>query len=218
MLIGGFRPPDDPQTSWFGTVKVAAVGEPWPLWNGKPMVGICQMNCSEMPHRPAALGDAEMVTLFIDLASDVPVDGTPNGEGWLLRTYPTLESLVLLDDPQYGSVLKPFPVKWEPIEEDLPAREDARPVLGAELDAIVDDYHEVIGGPAQGSKVGGWPFLIQSELFWAPFNRHPANPDYVLQIDSEQKVGLSWGDQGILYIGRGIGASSDTWTMTWQCL
>jgi len=159
-----------------------------------------------------------MVTLFVDLASDVPVDGTPNGEGWLLRTYPTLESLVLLDDPQYGSVLKPFPVKWEPIEEDLPAREDARPVLGAELDAIVDDYHEVIGGPAQGSKVGGWPFLIQSELFWAPFNRHPANPDYVLQIDSEQKVGLSWGDQGILYIGRGIGASSDTWTMTWQCL
>lgn len=158
-----------------------------------------------------------MFCLFADLEDGIPVDGSCNGDGWQLRTYASRGSLVEIHKPSSETILKPFPVTWQPLEEDFPAREDAVELLGRELyDRL--DYGETFGRTAEGSKVGGWPFLVQSELYWAPFNRHPANPSYVFQIDSEPKAGLSWGHQGILYVGRGTGASVDTWAMTWQCL
>jgi len=218
MLVGGFRPPDDPRTSWFGTVRVGLPDESWPEWKGRPMVGVCQINCAEAPHLPSSLGDVEMLSLFVDFTDGVPPDDSPNGEGWLLRAYSSRNALVSVTEPAIDGRLRPFPVRWESIPEDMPAREDLRTFLGSESDGVLEEFGELLGGPAEGSKVGGWPFLVQGELFWAPFNRHPANPEYVLQIDSEYKAGLSWGDQGILYIGRGTGGSRETWTMTWQCL
>jgi uncharacterized protein YwqG len=67
------------------------------------------------------------------------------------------------------------------------------------------------------SKIGGWPYLIQSEVFWAPENRHPANPEYVFQIASERKAHWQWGDGGIGYFGRGTGDATEAWTLSWQC-
>ena len=37
MEIGGFPPPGDPKTSWFGRVHWAGAGESWPTTGGKPM-------------------------------------------------------------------------------------------------------------------------------------------------------------------------------------
>ncbi len=53
-------------------------------------------------------------------------------------------------------------------------------------------YHELLEN-RHCSKIGGWPSLIQSEIFWAPLNRHPADPEYVLQIDTEPKAHWAWG-------------------------
>lgn len=38
-----------------------------------------------------------------------------------------------------------------------------------------------------GTTLGGWPTLIQSEVFWGPSNEYPASPEHVFQIDSTEK-------------------------------
>lgn len=60
--------------------------------------------------------------------------------------------------------------------------------------------------------------LYHSEQYrLGPWNRHPAHPKYVFQIDSEEKAYWAWGEGGIGYFGRGTGEARDQWTMDWQC-
>ncbi len=75
----------------------------------------------------------------------------------------------------------------------------------------------MIGGPVDGLKVGGWPSLVQGEIFWAPWKDHPAQPEFVFQVDSDEKTGLVWGDGGVLHIGRGT-VAQETWALEWQSL
>ncbi|HEX8776147.1 MAG TPA: hypothetical protein VF735_21435, partial [Pyrinomonadaceae bacterium] len=63
----------------------------------------------------------------------------------------------------------------------------------------------------------GWPTLIQSEIYWAPWNKHPANPEYVFQINSEEKANWRWGDAGVGHFGRGTGVAKNQWALSWQC-
>ena len=88
----------------------------------------------------------------------------------------------------------------------------------AGIDRDHEWYGAQVGTAAEGFKVGGWPYRVQGEIFWAPWNRHPANPSFVMQIDSILERGLQWGDQGVLYIGRGDFAHRDQWALEWQCL
>ena len=102
-----------------------------------------------------------------------------------------------------------------PIEGDMPKHDDA-PDLPPDLED--KDYYD-IAHCHDGFKIGGWPSLIQSEVFWAPWNRHPANPTYVFQIDSNEKAGWSWGHNGVGYIGRGTAPGyQDDWFLSWQSL
>lgn len=64
LEIGGFRPPDDPLTSWFGRVNFAAEGEEWPLTDGRPMHALCQINQTELPFRPPRLNDVDFIAVF----------------------------------------------------------------------------------------------------------------------------------------------------------
>ena len=84
--IGGFRPPDDPATSWFGRVNFAADGEDWPRSHGRPMHALCQINLTEMPFRPPRLDDVDFVTVFVG-PDELPSDDI-NGMNWFLRAYP----------------------------------------------------------------------------------------------------------------------------------
>jgi hypothetical protein len=220
MSVGGFRPPADPLASWIGRVQVARPGEVWPIWNNRPMAPVCQINCGELPYRPPQLDDVALLALFVALDDqgwpDLTVDA-PNGRGWLLRAYETTRELVPVEEPELSKWIRPYPSRWELIAEDHPDWEDACRVLDeATIERLVDiDYRALVGGAATGTKVGGWPALIQAEIFWAPGNQHPADPEYVFQVDGESKPGLSWGDRGILYIGRGTQAV-DVWTIAWQ--
>ena len=103
-----------------------------------------------------------------------------NGDGWMLRAYPSLEGLVPIVPPADIGYLKPFPIRWELIEDDFPCWDDVSIPLPPDID---ENYHELFDNQ-YCTKVGGWPSLVQSEIFWAPLNQHPANPEYVLQIDS----------------------------------
>ena len=92
-----------------------------------------------------------------------------------------------------------------------------RVLSGQMFDEIDEAFDELVSGPTGGCKVGGWPTLIQSEIYWAPWNRHPAKPEYVLQIDSDEKTGITWGDASALYVGRGT-ADPSAWALEWQCM
>lgn len=152
-----------------------------------------------------------MLTVFVDAAA-LP-DGTPNGEGWLLRAYRDISLLVPLQSPG-GFSVKAMPLFARTVDNDFPCWEDVPIALPPE---IADDYPALFPNTG-GIKLGGWPTLIQSEVWWAPSNEHPANPEYVFQIDSTEKGQWAWGDQGVGYFGRGTAAGhEDEWTMAWQC-
>jgi len=208
--------------SWIADVRMIGAGEVWPESAGRPLAPVCQISLDELPHRPPRLEDVGWLSLFMatDPAGEfVLPNSTPNGEGWALRAYPRDGDLVAVPDPPVRSRVQPASLAWSQIEEDFPDWEDAWGTLdGTAHEGDFLWYGEHVGQAAEGIKVGGWPSLVQSEICWAPFNRHPANPDYVLQIDSLPELGLYWGHQGVLYVGRGDAAHSDVWTLEWQCL
>lgn len=212
LEIGGFRPPDDPFASWFGRVSFAAHGEQWPTTNGEAMHALCQINLTEMPFRPPRLADIELLTIFIG-PSDLPNDDS-NGTNWCLRAYPALAELVPLPAQETGSHIKSFPMRPHVIEEDYPNWED----VNVELDEdVADKYYDNFEN-VSGLKLGGWPTLVQSEIYWAPWNKHPASPEYVFQIDTTEKGNWMWGDNGVGYFGRGTSPGHENeWACEWQC-
>lgn len=211
MEIGGFEPPEGPGGSWFGRVNLALPGEEWPTHEGKPMYALAQIDLTQLPFRPPRLDDLEVITVFID--DDLPAGDGPNGDGWCLRAYPDRSALVPLAQVETGSYIKPFPMRPEIIEEDYPKWED----VSIELPPDIDERYYDLFENAEGFKLGGWPFLVQSEIQWAAWG-HPAQPEYVFQIDSSDRAGWMWGDSGVGYFGRGTRPGhTDEWAMSWQC-
>ena len=212
MLLGGFRPPEDLLVSWFGRVTLEEPNEAWPQSEGRLMWPLAQIVESELPSVPEKLNDIALIRVFID--PEFHECDTDIGKGWCLRASKSLNGLVEAEIPSHGSVVKPLPVRWEQALHDYPSHEDLPSNFPEELvDDWIDEYETL-----DGSKVGGWPYLVQSEIYWYPWNEHPASPVYVFQLDSSEKANWSWGDQGVGYFGRGTGEHRDTWAMTWQCM
>ena len=75
------------------------------------------------------------------------------------------------------------------------------------------------------TKIGGYASNIQSEQWWwyaytpeKMLPGHPSQPRYCFQIASEDKVGLHWGDNGVLYFARGTApACRSLWFLDTQC-
>lgn len=211
--VGGFRPDANPASSWVGKVMLGKAGEKWPDSNGRPMIPICQLNLTNIPFKPATLSDIEFLTLFID-QEEIPSDDNPNGDKWCLRTYSKLEELAPIHPPKYQSYIKPFQLRPKLEAEDFPCWEDC-PV---DLTEEVEDEYENLFPNVSGLKIGGWPTLVQNEIYWAPLNQHTAKPAFVLQIDSDDKAHMMWGDSGILYFGRGTTPGYENkWYMSRQC-
>ena len=205
--IGGFRPPDDPLTSWFGGRFVAPAATPWPESASGPMIPLLQVRISDLPHVPAALAGMDLVQIFID-NSELPLDlPAPNGSGWTLRAFSGLEALSSQDTPAGADQLRPFPVRWYLSASEGPSWEDA----------FEDDHGDFMRLPGSedlfydryknhpGTKVGGWPSWIQSPT--------GAAGDLVFQIASEEKPRWMAGDNGNLYIFH----ESGEWSLSWDC-
>jgi uncharacterized protein YwqG len=214
MVVGGFRPPSDPFTSWFGRVCVAQEQELWPVFEGKPMIPLCQINCNELPLCPETLVGVGFLTLFIG-AQGLPALDTANGQGWLLRTYTAGQPLNLLEQPaSLESSVKTFPIRWELIEKDYPCWDDAVDYIADPTLLDVFEVNRMHFPRHYCSKIGGWPSLIQSELFTAFTNK----PQYVFQVDSESKAHWGWGDGGIGYFGHVLEHGQFQWFLDWQQL
>jgi hypothetical protein len=178
------------------------------------MLPLCQFNLAEAPYRPDALADIALLTVFLD--PDRLGSKGPNGSGWLLRAYSSLEALAPLQQPTgVRWPIKPMPIRWEEIKADYPCWDDAVRIE-ATGKTEMDDWDERFPN-VDATKLGGWPTLVQGEICWAPGNQHPAHPEYVFQIGEEEKARWSWGDLGVGYFGRGIGSHSDEWAFEWQC-
>lgn len=197
--IGGFRPPDNPTTSWFGGLGVGHAGESLPIYQNHEMIPLLQINVTELPYVPPGLSDIKLLILFMNPVS-IPFD-KPHGEGWLIREYKSLDDLVPLPEAKVTPIVRPFPVKWRLEEGETPGWEDAWDVV--DLTSVNEDeegteifLENMKNDP--GTKVGGYPSEIQ----------HGVGLDgYVFQVGSEEKPGWMWGDNGIGYFFK----SDNTW-------
>jgi hypothetical protein len=205
--VGGFRPPADPLTSWFGGHFVALGDEPWPQSPDGPMVPLLQLRVAELPCIHEALADVALLTVFVGqrLPVDTPV---PNGSGWVLREYRSLEDLVPSASPDTG--VRPFPVIWRLHEGDAPQWEAAWSIcdmaeLNRQNDAVA--LYSSRFSTSYATKVGGWPSYIQGS---------PVQPtgQFVLQIATEPKANWAWGDSGNGYFYRD---TSGHWWLDWDC-
>jgi hypothetical protein len=189
--IGGFRPPDDPVTSWF-LKGVSRPGEGLPQWNGKPMFPLLQVRIDELPFVPPQLEHVSLLVLFHSLES-YPFD-KPHGEGWLIREYAGIDGLVPL--PAVETPYRSFPIRWAKVTDDAPGWEDAWELL--DMSAVNADKaasHSFFYDFNRYSvtKFGGYPADIQHGV---------GVDDFVFQIGSEEKVNWMWADNGIGYFHR----------------
>ena len=220
--VGGFRPPDDPATSWAARVALAAPGEAWPTSDGAPMLALLQLAVRELPVVPDPLRDAALLTLFVG-PFELPID-VPNGTGWCLRTYGTTEGLVPIEEPKPAraddpkaargepTTYRPFPVRWREVT-DWPTFDCVPADLQDEWEADgAEDARPNIGG----LKAGGWPTTVQGAPSWSENGEELADVEFVLQVDSDEKTGFSVGYGGVLYVG--CRRDAGTWHCTWQSL
>lgn len=204
--IGGFRPSGAAITSYFGGQFVAYPGDEWPTNDGDPMIPLLQVRTDELPYRPAALEGIALFNVFIgprELPLDLPAE---SGDGWLLRSYPSLDNLTPLM-PTPSPQVRSFPIRWRLSETEGPLWEDAWGLYDlAEFNELTDAINLFYDRYERHSftKIGGWPSFIQS----------PVDSDhYVFQIGSEEKPRWMWGDNGNGYFSFKDGK----WFLYWDC-
>jgi uncharacterized protein YwqG len=209
LQVGGFRPTFDPAASNFGMAPLGLPGEEWPVWNSKPLLFVCQINLATAPAVPALLADIKLLTFFID--PDLGEVSRENGQEWVVRAYPFLEGLTRIATPANApKVKKGFECRWEECE-DHPNADDPETVTVKGARRPRSDFDNVAR-----TKVGGYATTIQSEPWWG-HDAHPAAPKFCVQVNSEEKAGLVWGDGGAIYIARGTAPGcEDQWFLDWQ--
>jgi uncharacterized protein YwqG len=204
--IGGFQLSGQPVTSSFGGNFVAAAGEQWPLGGGQPMTPLLQVRTDELPYRPEPLDGIALFNVFVgprELPTDLPAE---NGDGWLLRSYASLDGLSPFVPPGEARV-RAFPVRWHLSEAEGPQWDDACGLYDLTEFSNLEDATDLFDDRYQQhphTKVGGWPSYTQGSI---------GSDGYVFQIGSEEKPRWMWGDNGNGYFFRREGK----WFLHWDC-
>lgn len=203
-------------SSWLGAVKVAAPSEKWPTANGVPMFPIAQLNLRDAPFVPRIVSDVALITLFF--AEPALIEEGENGGEWVLRAYPRLEPLVPLDADlsdtrkRFSNVVwKPASARYRLLQSDYPDVYGIPPEI-AIPDPILDQWQSLVL-PSEASKVGGWPYLLQTALEW-PVDLD-AEPEFVFQLASLGNPEFPFWDM-IYYVGRVRGRLPSEWVLTSQ--
>ena len=190
--IGGFQPPDDPRSSWFGGHAVGLPHETVPEADGGPMFPLLQVNCSELPHVPDQLRETALFVVWLS-QTEIPLD-RPHGDGWLVREYPSLDGLQPLDGLTKPSHVKTLPIRWALSETESPDWEEASECVDLESvnssEEASDEFSSRFSNHP-GTKVGGYATEIQHGT--------ECDASFVFQIGSEEKPNWMWVDSGIGY-------------------
>ena len=210
LTPGGFRPANTANESWIGKVYLFKEEEGIPTdQEGVQMIPLLQLCMESMPFIPALLKHIHVLTIFI--GEEMPDDVAKNGEGWLIRTYSKEDKLIIFETENENSKLKAFPLKATMVKEDYPVW-DGGGLSEALEDEIVEleesgeilDYGEVAEN-IYGHKLGGYPSFNQPGIDFGP------GFEFVLQISSDDKVGLNIVDQGTLFFA--VNKKTNEWKM-----
>jgi len=223
---GGFRPTGQPLATRFGGIPVGRPGEEWPtfrerIWKKpsimkkpdmtfsapRPAGAVCQINLDEAPFVPEALEGFKLITLFcgFNKPDRFGFGGGPMpfADNVTVRTYTSLDELVPLTPPDNADLnwIKEMECRWG-VKEDHPDYDDPDLWLPPGRDLADDDdgYLFEIENQRE-SKLGGYHSSTQHGGDWGDTGK------FVLQIASENKVGLNWIDGGVL--GLGLEQSED---------
>lgn len=155
------------------------------------MFPLLQINCQELPCRPPQLERTALLVLYLT-AEEIPFD-KPNGDGWLIREYQSIDGLVPVGGtkPEW---LKSFPIKWILSEPERPEWEEAWGLVDLtpinESEEASEEFFERYPN-YHGTKVGGYPSQIQHGI--------GGDSPFVFQVGSEEKPNWMWADNGIGY-------------------
>ena len=219
LEVGGFRPKGRPEASSFGRISLRMPGEEWPLWQGEPLLPLCQLNLAEASYLPDDLQDISVITIFIaeNFYDEDPISVRNRNDQaerlWCLRAYESLDGLVAVDAPAIATSIRPFEARWRKAEIDYPKRDTMPIELPPEVD---ENYYDIEGiETLDGTKLGGWSSCKQCPPWW-DYSEEGAEFEYALQVDSEEKSGWMWGDFGAAYFARSK-LDSNRWAFDWQC-
>lgn len=213
--VGGFRPSFDLSESWLGKVDLFDEEESIPVDNERvPMIPLMQLNLEALSFVPASLEGIKLLTIFV--SQNLPCDVVSNGSNWVVREYRDLSNIQKKEFSNHSMQLKPFPLKPTVIADDFPIWDDsysfpknvADEIVHLEREGIIEDYFETFDMHYE-HKLGGYPTYCQSGVdFGAGF-------EFVLQIMSDDKVGFSVGDAGILFLAKN--KETNEWRLYWDC-
>jgi len=202
--IGGFKPPENRLSSWFGGRGFGVAGEQLPKYKEKDMFCLLQIIVSELPVVPPELNNTALLVVFFN--REIIPFGKAHGDGWEIREYSTLEFLEELPESIEPSMIKSFPIKWNKVKNDAPGWENAWDLVDLtpinEASGAEERFYE--NSRYSGTKVGGYPVCIQ--------DGHDLS-GFVFQIGSEEKPRWMWADNGIAYFNK---TSEGTWRFECQ--
>lgn len=202
--VGGFRPPEDRLTSWFGGPIDSLPNESIPSYQGEEMFQLLQVKIDELPIFPPELKNTKFLTVFFN-NQDYPYE-KPSGDGWLIREYDSLDGLQIVKQTDFQ--VKDFPIQWSLVADDAPDWENAWELVDLtevnEDEALSDEFYERYKG-YKNTKFGGFPYCIQHGI---PLK------NYIFQIDSDEKANWWWGDAGTAYFFKD---REGNWNWDMQC-
>ncbi|GAA3885083.1 YwqG family protein [Streptomyces sedi] len=209
-----------PPARWRGTRLGGgprlAPGTPWPSAEGRPLDLLAVVDCAELAEVGSreALPDDGWLNFFYDSVADPADHAFPTPDDPVLDAAPERGWRVLYAGADVGELAPP---EGAVVHPERPVRRTyTLPWTGVEEFALGDDTEghiadlyeewEAIDAPLmpsvyplqEGTPVhllGGWPLGLQGPVLEAPEWR------LLLQLDTDEALGWSWGDAGRLYFG-----------------
>jgi uncharacterized protein YwqG len=184
--------------SWIGGVFLYKQEEEIPKdKNGDLMLPLFQASIKDLPFVPNILRDTSFITVFV--SKDIPssINMLSNKDNWEIREYKASDRLVLKDLKNLQSHIKPFNLQANIIAQDFPVWDaievDILQDIVNEIDKHKGGYYDIFE-VNYCHKIGGYPTFCQSAI------KAEEGFEFVLQINSDEKVGLNIIDNGTIFL------------------
>jgi len=200
LIVGGFKPTNQLEESWFGKVNLYKKEEDVPLdKNGSPMMQLAQFFLPSIDNVDSSLSEVKILTVFV--SSNIEANAMHVDGNFEVREYTHNDILVSKEIAPVESNVKAFPIKTEQISADHPNWDEGGLTYGQfeaflelEEDGVISSYFDVTSH-LRDHKFGGYPSFCQSGVNLSPYK-------FIFQIDSDSKLGLNVFDGGSFQFWR----------------